>query len=390
VVVYEMLTGMKPFGAESLATLFYQVCKQDPPPPHELNTSLTKEVDGVIARALAKDPDARFLSCSDFVNALGTALSSSGGWQAAASTDAETRTITSVAAAVGVSEPGTFRRSIPNAHDDEEAIATEPVSERPPELEFPALPRRTRLNQAHGTELDEHTRPAWRNPAWLALIAGAIIALFVFFVARVSTREPSAPVAGRSAPGRSAPETSKATPPPVTETTRSTPAEQRAGEPTVKQREPEPIRNVPGENAAVSSPVPTAVSITTQPPGAKVTIDNRAESPCQSPCNTVLAPGRHTLTAELKGFDTARRIFTVPDERQLTVIMAQSMGVLLVTTEPSGSTVTVDGKQYGATPLTLRLPTGSHQLVVVNGTGRHEENVQIENDQFTTRSFRWQ
>ena len=86
----------------------------------------------------------------------------------------------------------------------------------------------------------------------------------------------------------------------------------------------------------------------------------------------------------------ARRIFTVPEDRQLTVMMSQSMGVLLVTTEPSGSTVTVDGKQYGATPLTVRLPAGPHQLVVSNGAGRHEENVQIENDQFTTRSFRWQ
>jgi hypothetical protein len=121
-----------------------------------------------------------------------------------------------------------------------------------------------------------------------------------------------------------------------------------------------------------------------------VTIDNRPETSCHSPCNTILTPGRHTLTAELKGFDIARRIFTVPEDRQLTVIMSQSMGVLLVTTEPSGSTVMVDGKQYGATPLTVRLPAGPHQLVVSNGAGRHEENVQIENDQFTTRSFRWQ
>ncbi len=72
------------------------------------------------------------------------------------------------------------------------------------------------------------------------------------------------------------------------------------------------------------------------------------------------------------------------------MVMSQSMGVLLVTTEPSGSTVTVDGKQYGVTPLTLRLPVGTHQLAISNGTGRHEETVQIDNDQFTTRGFRWQ
>jgi hypothetical protein len=96
------------------------------------------------------------------------------------------------------------------------------------------------------------------------------------------------------------------------------------------------------------------------------------------------------LTAELKGFDTARRIFTVPDERQLTITMSPSMGVLLVTTEPAGSTVIVDGKRYGLTPLNVRLPVGTHQLVIVNGEGRHEESVEIEDDQFTTRSLRWQ
>jgi len=61
-----------------------------------------------------------------------------------------------------------------------------------------------------------------------------------------------------------------------------------------------------------------------------------------------------------------------------------------VTTEPAGSTVIVDGKQYGATPLNIRLSVGIHQLVIVNGAGRHEETVQIANDEFTTRSFRWQ
>jgi hypothetical protein len=138
--------------------------------------------------------------------------------------------------------------------------------------------------------------------------------------------------------------------------------------------------------AAISS----EVTIATQPPGARLVIDNRSESACQAPCNTLLPPGRHTLSAELKGFDTARRIFTVPEEKQLSVMMSQSMGVLVVTTEPAGSTVIVDGKQYGITPLNLRLSIGTHQLAIVNGAGRHEETVQIDSDEFTTRSFRWQ
>jgi serine/threonine protein kinase len=395
VVVYEMLTGTKPFGAESLATLFYQVCKQNPTPPHELNSSLTSQVDEVIARALAKNPEGRFPSCGEFVHALATALDSSGAWQAPASTDGDARTLTSVAAAVGISEPATSSiRSTLNPRDREEPLASQPTPERPPELELPVLPRRARFDEARqGGDRRERRHPARSNRALLALVAAAIIAAVVFLVARFSTREPSAPVAASSAP-----RSSKPTSPPATETTGTAPApapvaapaEPRPSEPVPKLGDARGTRTASGENPAPSVSVPIPVSVTTQPPGAQVTIDNRSETSCHSPCNTVLTPGRHTLTAELKGFDIARRIFTVPEDRQLTVMMSQSMGVLLVTTEPSGSTVTVDGKQYGATPLTVRLPAGSHQLLVTNGAGRHEESVQIENDQFTTRSFRWQ
>src|SRR5438270_2956629 len=101
VVVYEMLTGTKPFRAENLATLFYQVCKQEPPPPHELNPSLPAQVADVIARGLAKDPKGRFASCVEFISALSTALNLSGGWQPAPNAEAETRTMATVAAAAG-------------------------------------------------------------------------------------------------------------------------------------------------------------------------------------------------------------------------------------------------------------------------------------------------
>ena len=64
--------------------------------------------------------------------------------------------------------------------------------------------------------------------------------------------------------------------------------------------------------------------------------------------------------------------------------------MLIVTSEPSGSQVLVDGKDYGPTPAHVQLLAGPHQLVLVNGSQRHEETVVITIDAFESRSFRWQ
>ena len=54
VVVYELLTGEKPFVAENLAALHYFICKRPAKPPSELNSTLSETVNRVMERALAK------------------------------------------------------------------------------------------------------------------------------------------------------------------------------------------------------------------------------------------------------------------------------------------------------------------------------------------------
>ena len=64
--------------------------------------------------------------------------------------------------------------------------------------------------------------------------------------------------------------------------------------------------------------------------------------------------------------------------------------MLVVTSEPAGSQIIVDGKDMGQTPATLRLSVGTHELALVNGAARHQETVTIQTDQFEARSFRFQ
>jgi len=70
VIVYEMLTGVRPFDAEDRITLLNQVLTVRPVKPTERHADLPPSVDGVLLRALAKEPAERWPSVTDFATAL--------------------------------------------------------------------------------------------------------------------------------------------------------------------------------------------------------------------------------------------------------------------------------------------------------------------------------
>jgi len=92
----------------------------------------------------------------------------------------------------------------------------------------------------------------------------------------------------------------------------------------------------------------------------------------------------------MAGFNPTRRIFTVPEDNSVFIALPMSIGVLVVTSEPPGSKILVDGKDMGQTPATLRLAVGTHDVTVVNGAARRQETVTIQNEQFEARTFRLQ
>lgn len=69
VFAYELLAGRLPFVGRQ-EQLMYQHFNVQPQPPSTFNPQLSKDVDSVILKALAKQPEDRFLSISAFANAL--------------------------------------------------------------------------------------------------------------------------------------------------------------------------------------------------------------------------------------------------------------------------------------------------------------------------------
>ena len=70
VILFELVTGWKPFAAKGQFEIMRAHVEQRPPAPDELNSALSHELSNVILEALAKKPSERFQSAVNFRTAL--------------------------------------------------------------------------------------------------------------------------------------------------------------------------------------------------------------------------------------------------------------------------------------------------------------------------------
>jgi serine/threonine protein kinase len=69
-VMYELLTGVRPFRAGNLAKLLHQIVYATPAPIHTLRSDVPEDIENVVAMAMQKDPDRRYHSGLDFAAEL--------------------------------------------------------------------------------------------------------------------------------------------------------------------------------------------------------------------------------------------------------------------------------------------------------------------------------
>ncbi len=403
VIAYEVFTGEKPFVADYLPTLLYRIVSEQPTAPHRLNPSVGPEIEGVLTRALAKDPRERYPTCGEFIDALITAAAASPGWKpvrsgagqaldtiAATELDARgllpddlaSESATVVERSSPVSAVATATRSGGSTRDQPIPPLAQPVNLPPPV-------RQVVLD-------DSDSNPLFKNVAKVSaivVVAGAIYAGVHFYLQSQGNRaQPSA--AATSASSSPPPQSkqpayataAKAAPPPATETHPSPVAETRTKPP--EPVESASVRPTPAPRSSTATPSHAVArdaqaQFVTSPSGASITVDADPSKSCTAPCSLPLPAGRHTLLAEMSGHRPSRKIFQTPQDSEIFTQLDAAGGTLLVTSTPPGGSIFVDGKeQPKRTPASVSVPIGRHQIVVLLEGRRAQDNVDIQDGAF--------
>ena len=105
-VLFEMLTGTRPFGGETPAAIALARVGAPAPSPRAVNPALPADIDAAVVRALNPDPSARFAEAGVFADALDRCLAPT------APVDALSTTSRYTVPRVGSGRPATARSSV--------------------------------------------------------------------------------------------------------------------------------------------------------------------------------------------------------------------------------------------------------------------------------------
>jgi serine/threonine-protein kinase len=365
VVAFEMLTGEKPFTGEHLTTVVYKIVAEDPVPPHRLNPTLSGPIDAVLRRGLAKKPENRYRTCREFAEALEKACGATKGWQPMP------------------------RGGSANAPTLADAAA--------PGLALPPPRRPARADTVSG-EAAPRRRSGFVPFLAAILVAAGLLALIglqykvwtgskgVGQSAEKTAEQPEA-AAGQTAtamPGAPNPNDAKPSPlNPAGDT-----AKRGAGDAPKADVKTPPAEAAKTDTAAAVSPSqPQPVQVITSPGGATAILDGQRATACSTPCSLAAAPGRHTISVSMTGYQVERReveVGTGPLELAPMILRAP-YGTLMLSSVPEGAAVTVNGKRIPqVTNTQLQLPQGSYKIGVEKNGRQGTGTVDIHNDEIRT------
>ena len=384
VIAYEMLTGEKPYTGEHLTTVVYKIVAEEPVPPHRLNSSLAGPIEEVLYKGLAKKPADRFATCHEFVRTLEKACASSRAWR-------------TLARGGALNEPTLV--DVPRGG-----------------VNLPPARSPRRGEETGANPRGERSRPGFLPFLAAILMAAALLALIGWQAApswlmgggRGRAAASPAPASDRlpataaADSKHAAPQQPAASPAPsaVAESKPSPmPTAQAAGEETKPAEEsakpldaaaklpvtaPAQLPAVIPARRTTPAPVPEPAEVTviTSPAGATATLDGRRETTCSTPCSLDAAPGRHTVSIAMAGYQSEHRDVAVGSgSMELPVVILRATnGTLWVTSSPAGAAITINGKRFPqTTPAQIPLPPGAYRVLVEKDGEQNTSALEIRN-----------
>jgi hypothetical protein len=155
-----------------------------------------------------------------------------------------------------------------------------------------------------------------------------------------------------------------------------------------KEEDPKPVTQPQQPIAEPASPWHT-VALETEPPGASAVLENGRG--CTTPCEIQVTAGRHTVAFTRDGYTAITRIIDVPLNKLVSVNLAQRTGRVLVSSQPAGATVRVNGKEWPVrTPTGITLPVGRYKLEFLKDGYRNQvHEIEIREGAVATLEVNW-
>jgi predicted Ser/Thr protein kinase len=371
VILYEMLTGEKPFVGQNVTTIIYKIVNETPITPRDLDVTVHPGLSAIVTKALAKAPDDRYQTCADLVRDLEN-------YKLAGPVR------TGSTSAIGlVSTPPEKTVVLPVRVVSGNTAKAAAAAAAPAKTPIPLLRPATAILTSKRNLLI----------ATIATIVflGCAMGGYAYHRTQVKLRQLAAETKARQQAEREPIAIAIPAPTPTPEVI--------AKDTTVKffpEQKPQPAaQKQPTPQKATSSPNQVFVQqselkLVSQPEGAKVEIDGWSEPNWITPFTAShLAAGHHTLVFTKAGYlQQTRTIESIAAKSvDVSAELTPAVSTLVVTSNPQGANVWVDGKDSGmTTPAQLTVEKGFHRLAV-RKTGFRDAAVEETLSEGQTLSF---
>jgi hypothetical protein len=361
VILYEMITGEKPFVGQNVTTIIYKIVNESPIAPRDLDVTVHPGLSAVVTRVLAKSPDDRYQSGAALMNDLEK-------YKSLGSTLGATAVLTASAAATQA-EPTLV---LPATGSVPEMASTQKVSAGAAAAASPAkTPNKPRAVDKPGTTVIETHK--------IRLFVGGVVAIFLLAAAiagygyyqhRVALKLAEHADAQLALDKSIKAETPQPTvPPPIPDPTPEAETQPAVtAKPAQTQERPKSklVKATSSPNTVFSHQAELRIGST--PDGAKVEVDGWSEPNWVTPFKASnLAAGTHTVIFTKPGYIEETRKVEAAAGKSVTVSVQlnPTISSVMVTSTPSGANIWIDGKDTGkTTPAAVVLEKGQHSVTV--------------------------
>ena len=348
VVLYEMLTGERPFTGENVTTIIYKIVNEQPPSPRDLDVTVHPGLSATVMKALSKNREERYQKGAD----LAKDLENYKDFGSDTGQTTRIRTDQAAIAAVKASQPSGKMPAVaqsPAVSAGAGAAAAPAVAKATPKLDSTVQVAKKAVQKL------THSEPPKKAP--MGILVGVVLAVVLAVAGYLGLKNKSK------------------TPEPAPSTSATAKSEEPS-QPTASPKEGEaPARAsakgaVPPKSGATkkdSAAVPTGdLRITTTPAGATINIDGN-EQPQQTPATIKLTQGQHAVVVSMDGYkpETRHPDITAGQRTNMTAFLTATSGFLIISSNPPGGEIVVDGKSTGeVTPSKIKVSQGQHTFTV--------------------------